>query len=353
MVARKEPEGFRPRLLGLLDLMTYPNIRTRRQGFTLVELLVVIAIIGILIALLLPAVQAAREAARRMQCSNNLKQIGLGLHNYENTHGAFPTGVYWPTCPDGEINSNCMGRNGWLAFLLPYVELQTLADQIDWEVGGRNNDDWTTNAAVFETDVYLYQCPSDDAGGYLDDPASLAPGWRCSNYVGCFSPDGHMVQKSAYPTRYTYGGKELTDPSTADALFNWNVYRRAADVRDGLSNTIAASETIAGPDNTKDARGRWWNERGYQYSHRNGPNSPIPDVIWNWVSDQCVSTPNAPCSTTGTHWGSDVYAARSQHPGGVNAVRVDGSVAFFSDSTDQNVWRALGSINGGEVLPGM
>ena len=137
----------------------------RRRGFTLVELLVVIAIIGILIALLLPAVQAAREAARRMQCSNNLKQIGLALHNYHTTNKAFPPGAFW-VCPEGEL-----WRGSILIRLLPYIEQQPLYDQFDFTVPTDGQTEANTGTLLVANIVPPYVCPSDTNEGLFNGRA--------------------------------------------------------------------------------------------------------------------------------------------------------------------------------------
>jgi prepilin-type N-terminal cleavage/methylation domain-containing protein/prepilin-type processing-associated H-X9-DG protein len=322
---------------------------SRPHGFTLVELLVVITIIGILIALLLPAVQAAREAARRMQCTNNLKQIGLALATYENTAGAFPIGVYWSSCPIGSgangPNGQCGGRNGWIVAILPYVELQNVYNSLNLIPATGHSIGDANNAVIYRTIIPTYRCPSD-----VDMPASN--GQSRSNYAGCFSPDGWLVEKDAYPTRMNYDNPS-GNPATGKAMFNWNISRTTADVRDGTSHTVVVSEVLAGDMTTghSDVRGSWWNEWGYSYSNRNTPNSPIPDAIWSVVAGApynfCVSTLDKPCDGSATLWSAETYAARSHHAGGVNACLVDGSVQFVSDQVNLFVWRALGSINGG------
>ena len=316
---------------------------SQRFAFTLVELLVVITIIGILIALLLPAVQAAREAARRMQCTNNLKQIGLALASYESSARAFPMGVYWSS-----TSGTSGGRNGWVIAILPYLELKNIYESLNliptsgWSCYGGVND------AVYTNNLAAYRCPSDDAGTYSSGPHQLSR----SNYVGCFSPDGTLVEKSAYPKRFSYDPGPTTNPATARAIFNWNISRLVADVSDGTSNTIAVSETIAGKNG--DLRGCWWEEYGYSYSNARTPNSSIPDSVWSSAVPYgcCESTPDAPCDGSSPFWSTENYAARSRHPGGVNGCLLDGSVHFIFDQIDLAAWHALGSIDGGEPITG-
>jgi prepilin-type N-terminal cleavage/methylation domain-containing protein/prepilin-type processing-associated H-X9-DG protein len=323
------------------------------RGFTLVELLVVITIIGILIALLLPAVQTAREAARKMQCGSNLKQIGLALAAYESASGGYPMGVYWSSCPLGAANGrpdgSCGGRNGWTIAILPYIEQQGVYDSLDLIPAAGHSLTNSQNDPVYKTVISAYLCPSDNA------PPAVGSGRSRSNYAGCFSPDGWLVDKDASPTRFAYDSPS-NNPATTKALFNWNISHTVSEVIDGASNTIAVSEVLAGdrsPGNM-DVRGCWWNEWGYSYTNCRTPNSPLPDAIWSVVADApynfCVSTPDNPCDGSATTWSAENYAARSRHAGGVNACLVDGSVQFFPDQIDLAVWHALGSIDGGEPM---
>ena len=205
------------------------------------------------------------------------------------------------------------------------------------------------NDPVYTTDIATYRCPSDDPDKCPSDTGALV---SRSNYVGCFSPDGTLVEKSAYPSRYAYDPGPLTNPATARAIFNWNISRMAADVSDGLSNTIAVSETIAGKG--EDARGGWWGEWACSYSNARTPNSPVPDSMWSVALPYglCVSSPDAPCDGSSPEWSGENYAARSRHPGGVNACLLDGSVQFSSNQIDFATWHALGSIDGNEVIQG-
>jgi prepilin-type processing-associated H-X9-DG protein len=194
--------------------------------------------------------------------------------------------------------------------------------------------------------VVGYTCPSDTAlGTKFVDGSTTGPR---SNYVGCFSPDAGMVSKDA---DYTYGGGKST--SDLRSLFNYNVTRRMKNVTDGISKTVAVSESIAGTPDSADARGSWWREWGAQYSHARTPNSNVPDAIWSASAgspyNNCVTTPTAPCNGGASEWANLIFSARSKHSGGVNAGMADGAVLFISDNVSTTVWQALGSINGGEV----
>ena len=309
------------------------------HGFTLVELLVVIAIIGTLVGLLLPAVQAARESARRSTCSNNLKQITLALNVFHDGKQQFPMGVLQPS----NTGSASSQRIPWMLQLLPFVEEAGLYRSLAPTLTPQASASFTF--ANLKS-VVGYTCPSDSALGtkwkYGSDTGPR------SNYVGCFSPDAGMMSKDADYSG-TYGGGKST--SDLRSLFNFNVVRRMKNVTDGLSKTVAVSESIAGTPDSADHRGRWWGEWGAQYSHKNTPNSNVPDAIWSTVAgssfNMCVSTPTAPCNGGASDWANLVFSARSKHSGGVNAGMADGAVFFMSDNVSTAVWQALGSINGG------
>ena len=325
-----------------------------RPGFTLIELLVVIAIVGVLVALLLPAVQAARESARRAQCTNNLKQIGLGLHNYHASVGSFPVGFLYPTGPVPPTTSVLQYRWSALAQMAPYLEQAGLYNALNFDLPlaykpANAAGFWPfypENTTAMATRVSVFLCPSD--GG----PAPAADSGP-TNYAFC-TGDG------------TPGG----DAAGANGAFVLGPARSLADIVDGSSGTVAVSEQVLGvagpytqttptPRPTSPARAfarvsagpltdegcagaaagwlfnkgaGWWdgNYLNTLYNHHAAPNAPRPDCI--------------------TYHNPGWKAARSFHPGGVNTLFCDGHAAFAKDSVNADVWRALSTRASGEVV---
>ena len=288
--------------------------RYAHRGNTLIELLCVIAIIGILVSLLLPAVQAAREAARRMQCGNNLKQLGLGVHNYGCTYRSrLPMGA--ARSPDN--------RHTWTIGLLPYIEQQARYDLYDHSVGfwqSPNTIPNTSDGVLGET-IPLFHCPSDRGGTWLGDQ--------------------YLRSRGNYPVNN--GNPRATDPAAASAPFLVNEYVKLADVAgDGTSNTLMFGEYVmALKDTDFDQRGDPLNDQqGWRFNTFNTPNSGIDSIRF------CASSTKLPCDHTQPYQ----MTARSKHPGGVNVTLVDGSTRFIAETISLQCWRALGSMNGGETL---
>ena len=329
-------------------------LRRNIGGFTLVELLVVVAIIGILVALLLPAVQAAREAARRIQCANNLKQLGIALANFETTKGEYPIGNW------GWEGNHWLGHTGFQQ-LFPFIEQSAMHEEVDYDLffgGGA----WGQTA---DKQVPVYQCPSDNTAGramfffWHDARYGTDVYFSRSNYAMCFgsktlSPDlAHSFQNQVCrtPGRCNHN---------TDGAFREGEGRKVRDFTDGTSNTVMISELIAGrcDEFSKcheiDLRGLWAEPfmGPSAYTHRLTPNSSAPDDF-GWCPDGYGDHPFMPCiRPTGPHVGHWFVAARSFHTGGVNVVYADGHVSFHSDSIDLFLWQALSTFNSGDPVSG-
>ncbi len=329
----------------------------RRRGFTLIELLVVIAIIGVLIALLLPAVQSAREAARRAQCTNNLKQIGLGMHNYHDQLGTLPPGV----------KGCCWGT--WLIFLLPYIEQQPLYNA--WNTSGNNVTGFDspfryagyTNLTVTSSRVNAYSCPSDPNANNIVGYGSATQKVTSQNYVVNFGntiinqPQFYQANGINWPflgAPFTDIGSPLADIAAGGQQGTLTGTVGFNQITDGLSNTMLTSELLVGSGH--DLRGfSWW---GYsaQFTGWLTPNSSLPDVMQS--SGYCnPASLVAPCTGATGSYSNGVYtglgmmlAARSKHPGGVNVGMADGSVKFIKNSVNLYIYRALSSTHGNEVV---
>ncbi len=338
--------------------MSKPSRRDRR-GFTLIELLVVIAIIAVLIALLLPAVQQAREAARRSQCKNNLKQLALAMHNYHDIYDAFPT------------NYRKVGGNAWEALsanyaILPYIEQSPLYKQSEANIGSWG---WIYGNTM-NTSLSAFKCPSSPPA-----PArgTVSGGWDGpgGNYGWC---TGSSVETVWAGTRF-------------NGMMAYSVNRRMADVTDGLSNTLMASEFLSGTGQTGSA-GRYPYDVFYVgngpltgVANRDFPtaaeltsigtaarNSPIGfksnnGTMWAWYAvGQSTLTTAAPpnwqyptvggdCCPGGAHdWGWGIFPPRSLHSGAVNGALGDGSVRTISDNVDLLTFQRLGNRSDGNPL---
>ncbi|MCC6510821.1 MAG: DUF1559 domain-containing protein, partial [Pirellulaceae bacterium] len=341
-----------------------------QAGFTLVELLVVIAIIGILVGLLLPAVQSAREAARRMQCSNNLKQIGLSIHNYESAHKRYPIGSV-----DADPKENPASRNLWtagnhrkgtvLVKLLPFVEQTALFNSIDFNL---DVEQQLSALAPFNTagrvdmrqvTMSVYRCPSDGTSSrFLTQQNQLynyslsigannmsAQGNWCSLFpnnnggqprtAGVFGGNPFGNGNNGHGHSAPYGNS--TGISGVISRCDWGA--RFADLSDGLSNVIAGGEILPGCHDHHRGAGGWFNSNG-QWT------ATTPRINFNTCGKQGVSNTANNCNDHRVWMTSGGF--KSDHTGGAQFVLGDGSVQFLSDSVDYTIYQQLGSRNDGE-----
>ncbi len=333
-----------------------------RRGFTLIELLVVIAIIAVLIALLLPAVQSAREAARRAQCTNNLKQIGLAMHNYHDTFLSLPPG-----------NKGCCWGT-WILFILPQVEQTTLWNS--WNFGGdlkyyQSAFDapfrygGAINATVASTRISAYLCPSDGGNTSVTNIGPTIGGVKYTvksqNYVANYG-NLPMAQPAAH-LDIPFGGAPFTDmngtvlnPTAGTPGMGGTKVVNFSGMPDGTSNTMLASECVVGQGSKAgqynanyDLRGFSWWGSACSFVGWLTPNSTLPDVTENQAYCIYPYATNPPC-TAPTTVAPRMNAARSRHPGGVNVTMGDGSVKFIKNSVNLNTYRALSTTRGGEII---
>ncbi|WP_233216402.1 DUF1559 domain-containing protein [Blastopirellula marina] len=306
------------------------------SGFTLVELLVVIAIIGVLIALLLPAVQQAREAARRMSCSNKMKQLGLALHNYHDTFLVFPYGYQ----DEGTFHR----RETWMQLVLPFIELNNVHDQYM-----ASNVAYVMDipSAIKGLQIDAFRCPSeaesDAVGGNGDARPTSDPSYGFQgNYIAC---TGNDIMR--------YSGTNAKSSTYMKGAFYNMSKTKMGTFTDGTSNTLVFSESICRPGITTswgDAGGYWGGapHGSYGFTTLEGPNSNLPDEIYQCKSTTFVKSPCVSITTADTK----VNYARSYHPGGVMATLGDGSVSFFAETITLSVWHAYGTCREGEVITG-
>lgn len=309
---------------------------TAKHGFTLVELLVVITIIGILIALLLPAVQAAREAARRTQCANNLKQIGLAMHLHHDRQGRLPYGLLFKN------SAAHLDESTWVFWILPYIEQQPLFDLADpnGEYGfGMAAPDWGGyNRNITMTALPNLACPS-------NPPLSPNAIWQASYARGTYAANngfGPMADSRTPLLARTSAGSDSNGNTNVFGVFYLNSETRFADFKNGTSNTMMVAEIAA--VNGEDERGVMFYPEGAMYHYNYTPNSSTPDNI---RTGMCVNDSNAPCTGTfpAANSRSVVMTSRSYHPGGVQVLLGDGSVHFVNNSVALKIWQAVGNPN--------
>jgi prepilin-type N-terminal cleavage/methylation domain-containing protein/prepilin-type processing-associated H-X9-DG protein len=311
--------------------MSSPFRRTARLAFTLIELLVVIAIIAILIGLLLPAVQKVREAANRMKCSNNLRQLSLACHQYHDAYGALPTGTVDQISGDIAYND----RRNWLFFVLPYMEQTALYNNYySWVAGGGVRPWWYEPNRMLV--IPTYYCPSDSNSPKTRTHEDLGPGSDQgfhSNYVGCSGS-----------TAFNPGGSRGGD---LNGIFYYQSSTRLPEITDGTSNTLLISEILVAPDDNPgghDVRGRMWNpanQGSILFSTFHPPNTSAPDAL-----QYCQPIRSAPCTATTTNIN---LSARSVHAGGVNVGMADGSTRFVTNGIAPATWQSLGTRAAGDL----
>jgi prepilin-type N-terminal cleavage/methylation domain-containing protein len=300
---------------------TKPAMSIHRRSFTLIELLVVIAIIAILIGLLLPAVQKVREASSLLSCRNNLKQIGLAMHQYHDTQGSFPVGYYdptpWPALDNGP-------GWGWGAYLLPYLEQNNLFQQIrfDLDVGD------PANAGIRATFLKIYSCPSDPSGSttfVINDGGSNSWTLARGNYVACNGNDGV---------------DDFTTPPHTGAFVRAIKGYRVADITDGLSNTF-----FVGDRTSKLSYSTW-------VGGPTGALNPFLQAPGNFGAEVTLLMCHAGVTGPNTPGVFDADSTSSPHQLGVPFLFGDGSVHFISNGIDIATWMALATRAGGEAING-
>lgn len=366
----------------------------RRKAFTLIELLVVIAIIAVLISLLLPAVQSAREAARRAQCVNNLKQLGLAFHNYESSVGAFPMTTILVPAPTGAPGT-WLYESSWSSFArsAPFLEQNAFYTSINFNLTYSAKPNTTVSIMPLS---FLY-CPSDPSS-HIDDSTLGGTGYATTSY-GVSSGDWYVYQ--------TNWGVTNTVGPMSKSMFGPNHSRRISNVTDGLSNTLMAAEGLIGhaqfrscmsspsvpsagsvgtfsptnvplPGNDSAAalaslvsscgaktgkakaggpvgHTRWCNGGVYYsgFTTAMTPNHNVKAVSRATGYANGGQMVRADWDSVDENDGGPTYmslASTSAHPGGVNVLLADGSVKFIKDSVNPVTWRALGTMNGGEVI---
>ncbi len=356
--------------------------RNRQQGFTLVELLVVIAIIGILVALLLPAVQAAREAARRMSCSNNMKQMGVAMHNYHDTYKSLPSGTINAAIQSSraewlaQIDQNNLLNHTGHMLILPFMEQQPLHDAIDFNlassgfnraggtlVGGWPNTANNPNQALMKTKIPSYMCPSDraDERGALTNTRTadyIADENGLTNYALCAGGHGNGWPGNQRPWNW-YAGRTafLMDGRRVEyrGAFGHNSACKFRDIKDGTSNVVMVGEVRVAERRSTFYEHMWGGYRRYGTFFNNHPNrnvNHINNFRYHVNGPVCVDGKTSTCAATGASaWNAKynhVGVTGSMHPGGAQYTLTDGSVRFVAETIDKNTWAIVTRIASGE-----
>ena len=344
------------------------------RGFTLIELLVVIAIIAVLIALLLPAVQAAREAARRAQCTNNLKQIGLAIMNYESGQGSLPPGAVLYNPGDGGANA-CLGassQRSWTTFalILGFMEQTAAYNALNFNLASAGAfgpvHAGQSNYTGLISRINTYVCPSDLPQG--TDP-------RAYSVNNAYSQTSYFMSGGTWNTTAYFAGPDCWQQDPGNGAFDDANTYRISSIIDGMSNTIFTGE-VARFRNDQDAIQNFWTRFGF-FGSSNGINGDpssrpsgfayeVPRInapfhsgdYFQGGSDPLPPGTDYPDTSDYKAWLLNIpkykeygqWGFRSQHPGGANFLFGDGSVRFLKDSVDLGAYRALGTRAGGEVI---
>jgi prepilin-type N-terminal cleavage/methylation domain-containing protein/prepilin-type processing-associated H-X9-DG protein len=338
-------------------------ISPRRRGFTLIELLVVIAIIAILIGLLLPAVQKVREAAARMQCGNNMKQICLACHTYHDTLGLLPATVMEGSFVGAIDDYNQNFGPNWAVLILPYIEQNNLFQQVAASITSYMNTGDSTWRNIRGTTIKTYLCPSDSGADVLN--AAAGGGWARGNYGANAGPGMHWNGGAVGVAEYTSGQWRDHNPNGFSSEYypSWtagwsgggamvvNGGTKLNTLSDGTSTTILIDELRIGW-NANDIRGTWaMGQAGASISSGNGRiDTPTPNLSYSgWDDIQgCQDNPSIGMGCCGCN--SWQVTAKSKHTGGVMTGFADGSVRFIPDSVSQKTWFQLHSRNDGASL---
>lgn len=332
------------------------SARLASAGFTLVELLVVIAIIGILVALLLPAVQAAREAARRSQCQNNLKQLGLGVLNYESSFGRLPPSAVIDLNTTSAANNGSWGVHGRI---LDYLEQANLRGLVDLETG------WDFQQAISGVRIASFQCPSDTKSGEVRDPGGGKAFLYATNYgfnLGTwfvFDPATKQGGDGAFYPNSNLSLSRFTDGTSKTLLSAevkaWTPYTRnggpaTTDIPNTVEDVVAAVQSGAQEKNTGHTE---WPDGRVHHTGVTATMTPNTFVPYTTSDGEEVDADfNSWQEGKNGSSGNPTYAAitsRSFHPGQVMVALVDGSARSVSDDVDLAVWRALATRSGGEI----
>lgn len=310
----------------------------RRRGFTLIELLVVIAIIAILIALLLPAVQQAREAARRASCKSNLKQLGIAIHNYHDTHSTLPINHsrWWDGARPGS----------WMVMILPFVEQNPLYQRINF---GRGTN-YSVNRSVAQSVIPVFLCPSDaGSNGKLSGRANFGGTWGINNYKGVAGSNWcwgrWQVRSGTHAYVPTRAGYDCNGLDWGNGLF-WrnNVWIRPGpirirDIKDGTANTFMLGEAVPA----------WCTHSWWWWGNAVTGTCAVPLNVGGCGLTDAFSKTDLRREQCRGDWPNN-YSFQSRHPGGGHFAMADGSVRFVNENINLNTYRSLGTRQGGEVV---